>query len=141
MNITKLNPKGNKVILVSYSPTSHLYEVYNINTRKTTWTRDITILESQFLLSNSLNTTDNIPQTDLEDLSIIPSETGNTENIPEDFIISGNNINTDIDTDITIKEHTSQIEIQIPSNNDKIIPEQYVVDLLVVAQRIKIQPA
>ena len=33
--------------------TSHLYEVWNITKRRSIWTRDITILEGDFLPSNN----------------------------------------------------------------------------------------
>ena len=48
INLSKLDPRAQRGILVGYGTDSHNYKIYNLIKRIAAWYRDITILEGQF---------------------------------------------------------------------------------------------
>ena len=54
--LKKLDPRAKKAILVGFG--NNLYRLYNINSKRVIWARDIKILENQFYNFNTSKETD-----------------------------------------------------------------------------------
>jgi hypothetical protein len=109
-NITKLEPRANKAILLGYN--ENVYKLWDLEKHKAIWSRDIKVLENKYIKDTTKNTTstnniqeislstrpkDNIKDNintdntikDIDLIDIIPSQT-----------LTDNSINNDIDNSI-----------------------------------------
>ena len=126
---SKLVIRGLKGILVGYTYTAHTYLVYNLNTKKFLYTRDIIILEGRYntLSKNTLTSSINYPVSNPEqnsnnsDINTIELEENNPASSHYTITIISRNItpiNSNTSSNITSNTNSNTIPNNILNNNN-----------------------